>query len=172
MPDHALERIFQHSRAKLEIIPDCGHLSTLERPEAVNRALQIDADSSDLKNARGLYVLSLGEIDAARESCETPKRGWQGMLCLAILYDRLHRHAEAESERAALQAEFGEGSSYQMAEIYAQWGDTSKALEWLETAYRLPDPGIVSLRVDAMMDPLRKETRFREIERELNFPNW
>jgi pimeloyl-ACP methyl ester carboxylesterase len=26
--------------AKLEIIPDCGHLSTLERPEAVNRALR------------------------------------------------------------------------------------------------------------------------------------
>jgi TolB-like protein len=130
-----------------------------EAVEAVNRALQIDADTSDLKNARGLYLLSLGEIDAARESCETPKRGWQGMLCLAILYDRLHRHAEAESERAPLQAEFGEGSSYQMAEIYAQWGDTSKASEWLETAYRLPDPGIVSLRVDAMMDPLRKETR-------------
>jgi pimeloyl-ACP methyl ester carboxylesterase len=26
--------------AKLEIIPDCGHLSTLERPEAVNRLLR------------------------------------------------------------------------------------------------------------------------------------
>jgi pimeloyl-ACP methyl ester carboxylesterase len=26
--------------AKLEIIPDCGHLSTLERPEAVNRVLR------------------------------------------------------------------------------------------------------------------------------------
>jgi pimeloyl-ACP methyl ester carboxylesterase len=26
--------------AKLEIIPDCGHLSTLERPDAVNRALR------------------------------------------------------------------------------------------------------------------------------------
>ena len=142
-----------------------------EAVEAVNRALQIDADSSDLKNARGLYLLSLGELDAARESCETPKRGWQGMLCLAILYDQLHRHAEAESERAAMQAEFGDGSSYQMAEIYAQWGDTSKALEWLETAYRLPDPGIVTLRVDAMIDPLRKETRFRDIERKLNFPN-
>lgn len=142
-----------------------------EAVEAVNRALQIDADSSDLKNARGLYLLSIGEIDAARESCEIPKRGWQGMLCLAILYDRLHRHAEAESERAAMQGEFGNGSAYQMAEIYAQWGDTSKALEWLETAYRLPDPGIVSLRVDAMIDPLRKETRFREIERKLSFPN-
>jgi pimeloyl-ACP methyl ester carboxylesterase len=27
--------------AKLKIIPDCGHLSTLERPEAVNRALRV-----------------------------------------------------------------------------------------------------------------------------------
>jgi pimeloyl-ACP methyl ester carboxylesterase len=26
--------------AKLEIIPDCGHLSTLEKPEAVNRAMR------------------------------------------------------------------------------------------------------------------------------------
>jgi pimeloyl-ACP methyl ester carboxylesterase len=26
--------------ARLEIIPDCGHLSTLEQPEAVNRALR------------------------------------------------------------------------------------------------------------------------------------
>ena len=142
-----------------------------EAVEAVNRALQIDADSSDLKNARGLYLLSLGDVDAARESCETPKRGWQGMLCLAILYDRLHRHAEAEFERTAMQAEFGDGCSYQMAEIYAQWGDTSKALEWLETAYRLPDPGIETLRVDDMLDPLRRERRFQEIERELNFPN-
>lgn len=25
---------------KLEIIPECGHLTTMERPEAVNRALR------------------------------------------------------------------------------------------------------------------------------------
>jgi hypothetical protein len=70
-----------------------------------------------------------------------------------------------------LQAEFGEGSAYQMAEIYAQWGDIPKALDWLDKAYRLPDAGIVSLRVDPLVDPLRQELRFREIERKLNFPN-
>jgi pimeloyl-ACP methyl ester carboxylesterase len=26
--------------ARLEIVPDCGHLSTMERPEAINRALR------------------------------------------------------------------------------------------------------------------------------------
>ena len=30
--------------AKLEIVPDCGHLSTLEQPEAVSRALRALAD--------------------------------------------------------------------------------------------------------------------------------
>src|SRR5882762_9807763 len=81
------------------------------------------------------------------------------------------RHPDAESERAALQAEFGEGVAYQMAEIYAQWGDIPKALDWLETAYRLPDAGIVTLKLDPLVDPLRKEPRFRETERKLNFPN-
>jgi TolB-like protein/Tfp pilus assembly protein PilF len=142
-----------------------------EAIEAIDRALQIDADSSEIKNVRGLNFLLLGENDAARESCETTKRGWQGRLCIAILYNRLHRHPEAESERAVMQAESGDGASYQMAEIYAQWGDIPKALDWLETAYRLPDPGIVALRVDELVDPLRKEPRFRAIERKLNFPN-
>jgi TolB-like protein len=142
-----------------------------EAIEASDRALQIDANSSDVKNARGLNYLLLGEFDSARQSCETEKRDWQGRLCMAILYDRLGRHPDAESERAALQAEFGEGTAYQMAEIYAQWGNIPKALDWLDTAYRLPDSGIVTLRVDQLVDPLRKEPRFREIERKLNFPN-
>jgi TolB-like protein/tetratricopeptide (TPR) repeat protein len=142
-----------------------------EAIEASDRALQIDANSSDVKNARGLNYLLLGEFDSARESCETEKRDWQGRLCMAILYNRLGRHPDAESERAALQAESGEGVAYQMAEIYAQWGNIPKALDWLDTAYRLPDSGIVTLRVDQLVDPLRKEPRFREIERKLNFPN-
>jgi hypothetical protein len=65
----------------------------------------------------------------------------------------------------------GDGASYQYAEIFAQWGNIPKALEWLDTAYRLPDPGLGTLRADELVDPLRKEPHFREIERKLNFPN-
>ena len=38
-PDHAREIASGIPAARLEIIPDCGHLSTLERPDTVNRAL-------------------------------------------------------------------------------------------------------------------------------------
>lgn len=39
-PDQAREIASGIPGARLEIVPDCGHLSTLERPEAVNRVLR------------------------------------------------------------------------------------------------------------------------------------
>lgn len=38
-PDHASEMAADIRNAKLVVVPDCGHLSTIERPEAVNKAL-------------------------------------------------------------------------------------------------------------------------------------
>jgi pimeloyl-ACP methyl ester carboxylesterase len=39
VPEHAAEIADRVPRARLTVIPDCGHLSTLERPEAVTEAL-------------------------------------------------------------------------------------------------------------------------------------
>jgi hypothetical protein len=57
------------------------------------------------------------------------------------------------------------------AGIYAQWGDRPKALESLETAMRLRDPGLDELKIDPLMDPLREEPRFQAIMQELRFPD-
>ena len=142
-----------------------------EAIEASERALQLNPTDDAIRNFSGFNHLLLGELDAARPLCATAKPTWVGRLCLAILYDKLHRRAEAEAQLAAMKAELGEGAAYQYAEIYAQWRDIPKALDWLETAYRLPDPGIGTLRVDALVDPLRREPRFQEIERKLQLPN-
>jgi hypothetical protein len=71
---------------------------------------------------------------------------------------------------AKMKATIGDASAYQYATIYAQWGDAPKALEWLDTALRLRDPGLEYLKTDPLLDPLRKEPRFQAIERELKFP--
>jgi hypothetical protein len=60
--------------------------------------------------------------------------------------------------------------AYQYTEIYAQWGNTARALDWLETALRLRDPGLSGLRSDPLMDPLRKESRYQAVDRALKFP--
>jgi hypothetical protein len=87
-----------------------------------------------------------------------------------VVYDKLGRHADAEAELSKLKATGGDTSAYQYSTIYAQWGDRAKALEWLETAWRLRDSGLVYLKIDPLMDPLRQEPRFQAIERELEFP--
>ena len=166
----ALDQLNPEGYARLSIGLTYAH-QYREAIEADERTLQFNPNDFAVKNPRGMNHLLLGELDAARESCDTPKRSWQGQLCMSILFDKLHRRSEAEAELAAMQAEVGDGASYQYAEIYTQWGNIPKALEWLDTAYRLPDPGLGTLRVDSLIDPLRKEPRFQEIERKLKFPN-
>jgi TolB-like protein len=118
----------------------------------------------------GLAYYGLGDFQHARSSCEAKPEYWICQWCLAITYDKLGRRADADAELKKWQAEMGDGAAYQYAAIYAQWGDTEKALEWLDTAMRVRDPGLTYLKTDPLVDPLRKEPRFQAIERRLNFP--
>jgi TolB-like protein/Tfp pilus assembly protein PilF len=166
----ALDQLNPVGYARLSLALTYAH-KYREAIEASERALQLNPKDDAIRNYSGFNHLLLGEFDAAQRSCATPKPTWVGQLCLAVLYDKLHRRADAEAQMASMKAELGDGAAYQYAEIYAQWGDIPKALDWLETAYRMPDPGIGTLLVDALVDPLRKEPRFQEIERKLQLPN-
>jgi hypothetical protein len=55
--------------------------------------------------------------------------------------------------------------------VYAQWGDSARALDWLGTAMRLHDPLLSAVKTASPLDPLRQEPRFQAIERELKFPD-
>jgi tetratricopeptide (TPR) repeat protein len=141
--------------------------------EAVAAFAEVISLAPDLKAtyaSRGFAYYGLGDLERARASCETKRDYWGSQWCLAVIYDKLGRHADAEAELAKLKAFGGDAAAYQYATIYAQWGNRGQALEWLETAWRLRDPGLENLKTDPFMDPLRQEPRFQAIERELKFP--
>ena len=142
--------------------------------EAVAVFGEVTSLEPDFKRAygfRGVAYYSLGDLQSAQSSCETKPDHWSSMWCLAVTLEKLGLHADAEAELKKLQAVFGDAAAYQCATIYAQWGDAAKALEWLGRAVRLPDAGVVYVKTDPLMDPLRKEPRFQAIERELKFPD-
>jgi len=141
-----------------------------ETVAAFAEVISLDPDYTSTYAWRGLAYYGLGDLERARASCETKPDSWQSQWCLAVVYDKLGRHADAEAKLAKLKAAMGEGSAYQYATIYAQWGNRAKALEWLETALRLRDPGLEYLKTDPLLDPLRQEPRFQAIERGLKFP--
>ncbi len=119
---------------------------------------------------RGLALYGLGDLEKARASCESQRDDWLSQVCLAIVYNKLGRRADAEAVLAKLKATQGDDAAYQYAQIYAQWGARPKALEWLDKAMSVRDPGLEFLKADPLFDPLRKEPRFQAIEQELKFP--
>ena len=142
--------------------------------EAVAAFAEVISLAPDFKvtyGERGLAYYGLADFERARASCETKPDFWYSQQCLAVVYDKLRKHADAEAELAKMKAALGDSAAYQYAAIYAQWGQSAKALEWLETALKLRDPGLISLKTDPLMDPIRKEPRFQTIERELKFPD-
>jgi TolB-like protein/tetratricopeptide (TPR) repeat protein len=138
---------------------------------ANTEVISLEPDYQAAYGDRGLAYYGLGDLQSARASCETKRDDWGSRWCLAVVYDKLGRHADAEAVLAKSRAASGDDGAYQYATIYAQWGDRAQALEWLETALRLRDPGLVGLKTEPLLDPLRKEPRFQAIERALNFPN-
>jgi tetratricopeptide (TPR) repeat protein len=133
--------------------------------------ISLEPDYEPAYGYRGLAYYVLGDLQSARASCETKPDYWLSQQCLAVVYDKLGRHPDAEAELVKLKEAQGDVVAYQYATIYAQWGNRTQALEWLETALRLRDSGLEFLKTDPLMDPLRKEPRFQAIERELKFPN-
>jgi len=138
---------------------------------AFQDALALDPDSKWVYGERGIAYYFLGDLQSARSSCEVKPEILESQICLAVTYDKLGRHTAAEEVLAKLRAANGDNAAEEYVEIYAAWGNTSKALEWLDTAVRMRDPGLVDLRTDRFMDPLRKEPRFQAIERALRFPD-
>ena len=142
-----------------------------EAAAAFAEVISLSPDFKDTYGNRGLAYYGLGDFERARASCESQPDYWLSQWCLAVVYDKLGRHADADAMLSKIKAAQHEAGAYQYATIYAQWGDRAKALEWLETAQRLRDPGLEYLKTDSLLDPLRKEPRFQAIERALKFPS-
>jgi TolB-like protein/Tfp pilus assembly protein PilF len=142
-----------------------------EAAAAFTDAISLDSNYKSAYGDRGRALFALGDVQSARVSCEAQRDDWVSQWCLAFVYHRLGRHAEADAELAKLKASDGDEAAYQYATIYSQWGDHGKALEWLETAMRLRDSGLENLKADPLFDPLREEPRFQAVERQLKFPD-
>jgi tetratricopeptide (TPR) repeat protein len=113
----------------------------------------------------------MGDFEIARKDCETAPTDDLGEYCLALVYQKLGRHADAEALLRTMQSANREDGAMAYAGIYAQWGDKVKALQWLETAMRIRAADLLMLKSSPELDPVRGEPRFQAIERALNFPN-
>jgi tetratricopeptide (TPR) repeat protein len=73
---------------------------------AASAGLSLDPASALGHALRGLIYYALGRYKDASASCEG-QPGYANKVCLAVTYEKLGRHADAESQRAKLQTASG-----------------------------------------------------------------
>jgi TolB-like protein/Flp pilus assembly protein TadD len=141
-----------------------------EAVAAFDEVLALDSQDPISHALRGIAFYELGDFEQARASCEADSDAWVIQFCLALAYDKLGRHTDADAVLTGLRGSQRDARAYEYAVIYAQREEPLRALEWLDTAVRLRNSRLALLKTDPLMDPLRKERRFQAIERELKFP--
>jgi adenylate cyclase len=87
--------------------------------------------------------------------------GWQGALTKYIETLKVQRKTQPSSAY---------GSAYTIAEAYAEMGDKDQAFRWLNIAYREHDEGLMGLKTDYRVDPIRSDSRFAELVRKVGLP--
>ena len=69
---------------------------------AFAEVISLEPDFKDTYGTRGLAYYGLGDLQSARASCESKPDYWLSQQCLAVIYDKLSRHADADAELSKL----------------------------------------------------------------------
>ena len=126
-------------------------------------SISTPAPRPSIRTAEFAYY-GLGNFESARNSMRKLSGTMRGINGACQLRTTSSGGTQTQKEKISkLKASYGDVMAYQYAAFYAQRGENLKALEWLETALRLRDAGLESLKTDSIMDPIRQEPRFKAV---------
>ena len=144
-----------------------GNWDAVDQP--VSQALKLNPAMSVAHATLAAAQIMQGKFPGASASAALEKSSLFRLPLLAILALRQHKPEEAERHLAALLAEHGDNSLYQRAQVMAQWDRKDEALNLLEAGYKAIDAGLIQLRNDPFLEPLRKEPRLNELRKKIGF---
>ncbi|MDQ3561359.1 MAG: TIR domain-containing protein [Pseudomonadota bacterium] len=89
----------------------------------------------------------------------------------AIVAAKVGNTAVSDQKLEQLASIYGDAASYQFAQTYAQRGDADKAFAALARGFAVNDPGLNTLIVDPLLDPIRSDPRLKQLSNRLDFPS-
>ena len=139
-----------------------------ESRKAFEQALRVAPDNMWARRESGFADLLDGKPAAALASFEN-QDGWIRLLGLALAHHDLGHAKEAQQALDALRA-LPEPPAYQVAQVYAWWGNRDRAFEELEHGLVTADAGLRYLKYDPLLRKLRGDPRFAVLLKKMNLP--
>jgi TolB-like protein/DNA-binding winged helix-turn-helix (wHTH) protein/Flp pilus assembly protein TadD len=141
-----------------------------EAQAALQRAQDLNPQLLSLHLARGQVLFSEGRPQEALAEMENETGEWEKLSGEALAYYALGHREESEGSLKKLIATYQNSCAYQIAEVYAYRGETDKAFEWLDRAYRQRDPGTPEMKNNPLMKSLRLDRRYAELLKKMHLP--
>jgi TolB-like protein/DNA-binding winged helix-turn-helix (wHTH) protein/Tfp pilus assembly protein PilF len=141
-----------------------------EARDALQRAQDLNPQLSSLHLIRGLILLAEGHLQEARAEMENETDEWGKWTGQPLANYTLGRLEESDGALKKLIATYQNDCAFEIAEVYAYRGETDKAFEWLDRAYRQRDPGTPELKTDPLMRSLRQDPRYGELLKKMHLP--
>lgn len=136
-----------------------------EAEESARRGLALAPQANWARGTLGDILLAQGKTaEAEAEYSKLDQFDASRMVGEAVIAARVGQRSKALRTLEYLSSD---AAQYQYAQIYAQLGMTEDAFRSLELAWKMRDPGLVSIRNDPFLDPLRKDPRMAALEQRL-----
>lgn len=132
------------------------------------RAAELAPDRLWPRVMMGMVKLLEGERAQARTILEAvPNDQFLAVTYLAVLEAREGNRAASLRHLARLREISADAGSVQEAGVLSQLGDREAALTMVEQAWRVKDPGLSTMNVDELFDPIRDDPRFQAIAKKI-----
>jgi tetratricopeptide (TPR) repeat protein len=142
----------------------------LKLPLLTRRALEISPQSDFSLNDLGTLQLLEGRAKDALETFRRIDNEGFRLSSVAMAEHTLGHARESQQALAQLIAQHATEAAFQIAETYAWRGETDKAFEWLERAYRQRDGGLSDIKTDPPLAALRNDPRYKVFLRKMDLP--
>jgi TolB-like protein/tetratricopeptide (TPR) repeat protein len=136
---------------------------------AMDRALALNPRMANVNGYRGYCFLMMGRLDEAEAAFRKETGPLTQLPGLAIVAKWRGNEPEARQAFDRLVSELGDNGLYQQAEVLAQWKDEQAAIAALNRAWTARDPGLFLAGQDPLLDPIRTNSYFLRLLRDLGF---
>lgn len=140
-----------------------------EASKQIQKAIELEPAWDQLYFGLGLTLLQQERFEEAISALRTAVQKEPGNVfsVAALIYGLGHagRKKEAKRHLDQLMMKYEYVPCWFLAMAWVGLNDKERALQALEQAFRDHEPCMVSLKVDAIFDPLREEERFKDMVR-------
>jgi TolB-like protein/DNA-binding winged helix-turn-helix (wHTH) protein/Flp pilus assembly protein TadD len=136
----------------------------------LQKALELNPKKEQDHLLLGQILLAQGRPEQALTEIEQePSEIWK-LVGKALAYHSLGRRQDSDAALQQLIATHQQDGAMQVAQVYAFRGESDKAFEWLERAYRQRDGGLMSLKINPLLKRLHQDRRYADLLTKMHLP--